>query len=417
VTIGGEIAGAAKATTNGFQILGRLARFLTERRTRSRAAERGRRLLGVVEPELFSYRVAMHHPLYVRGEPHPDDLAAFTAVAGHALATTAAPDRLVPVDELRVDLEAGLVLIGSPEAEAVTRLAFGYRSNAAAGGMTYQDPSTKLPYRWEEDASRVAAQCGRYVIGRGLVRRPNWPIIDQTGPVERPVFPVVANNGLLYTDLLLVTRIPNFLTRAGCESGRSIVSIAGTHGVATRAVGLLVKDQAEIVRLPAMIDWKVCPRCGHGLTQVGSDKNPFVRCDECGFTKYANPLPTTIGLVRDGSRYLFVRRAREPELGKWDAVGGFLNPAESAEDCLRREAREELGCGVLDLVITGTYASVYGTTGLHTIGIAFTCRLPEGHTIELSYENDEYAWFDAGNLPPLAFADVTAAVRDVVARG
>ncbi len=159
-----------------------------------------------------------------------------------------------------------------------------------------------------------------------------------------------------------------------------------------------------------MRDWKLCPRCGRRLNQVGAGREFHVACPACDFRRYDNPLPTTIGVVEDRGRFLLLRRADEPKRGEWDTVGGFISSGESAEGCLIREAWEEIGCALVGLELIGTYASVYGDTGLRTLGIAFRCGLEKGAEIKLSTENTEFRWFDPAELPPVAFGDVSAAL-------
>ncbi|MDQ7904113.1 hypothetical protein RB614_06195 [Phytohabitans sp. ZYX-F-186] len=224
-------------------MLGKLGSWIKQKRETLRLAREAKQLLGFGEPDLYSYRVAMHHPLYKRGEPHPDDLAAFVTMAGYDIARAHDAGVLAMLDRVEVSLDDGLVLIGSPEAEAVTRLAFGYTRKAGAGGMRFVSTPVKLPYRWEEDRTLVSAQYERFVPGAGRARRPNWPIIDETSGSARPIFPVVSNSGLLHTDLLLITKVPNFLTPVAYESGRSLVSVAGAHGPGTRSVELLLNDR------------------------------------------------------------------------------------------------------------------------------------------------------------------------------
>lgn len=164
-----------------------------------------------------------------------------------------------------------------------------------------------------------------------------------------------------------------------------------------------------------MDDWRFCPRCGTSLVLVGEGIEHHASCPSCGYFKFDNPLPTTIGLIGRGSRLLLLRRAHTPALGEWDTVGGFLSGRESAEQNLVREAWEEIGCEVVDLRPAGTYSSVYGDTGLATVGIAFSWRISDDAVITLSEENSEYRWFGWDEVPPLAFTDVAAAVRDFVA--
>ncbi|WP_203882964.1 NUDIX hydrolase [Planotetraspora kaengkrachanensis] len=163
-----------------------------------------------------------------------------------------------------------------------------------------------------------------------------------------------------------------------------------------------------------MEEWRFCPVCGRDLDHLGSRENPYVKCRECEFFRYNNPLPTTIGVIEDEGKYLLVRRAIAPELGKWDSVGGFLAPGERAEECLAREAREEIDCELENIRPIGSYASIYGSTGLRTVGFAFTCSLARGSRIKLSSENSEYHWFRPEEIPVLAFEDVRRAVADVV---
>lgn len=160
-----------------------------------------------------------------------------------------------------------------------------------------------------------------------------------------------------------------------------------------------------------MIDWNYCPLCGTRLNREGSGSDFHVCCEQCGFIKYDNPLPTTIGLVIRGDDVLLLRRSVSPSEGKWDTVGGFLSGDETAEQCLLREGLEEIGVTLSIEGVLGTFSSVYGSTGLRTIGIAFTCSIGEQIEITLSPENSEYKWFHLEELPEIAFADVRKALE------
>lgn len=176
--------------------------------------------------------------------------------------------------------------------------------------------------------------------------------------------------------------------------------------------------------------WRTCPVCAGPLTHEAL----HVACAACGFVQYENPAATTLALVLDGDDLLLVRRAQPPRAGLWDTIGGFVDPGETAEECVRREVREEIGREVAGLVPLGTFASVYGETGRRTLGIAFACTLAEDARtptraprddaapgLLLSDENDAARWFPLGDLPELAFADGDDAVaalradRDAVA--
>ena len=55
-------------------------------------------------------------------------------------------------------------------------------------------------------------------------------------------------------------------------------------------------------------------------------------------------MEVTAAVIRQGGRFLICQRPREKYCGLlWEFPGGKIEPGESAEDCVVRECREELG--------------------------------------------------------------------------
>lgn len=241
-----EVSVGVRATATGVKVAKSLHGVFQSRRAGSQEVRAAKRLLGIDDRDQFAYRAAGLHPLFDRGRPHPDDRAALAAVAGDQFWRGTKQLDVITVDDLAVSLSHGMVLVGSPEAEGVARLAFGYRQRPDGQGMRHESPPIDLPFRWEEDLTKVTARCERMVDGRGLVTRPNWPIVDQRPSAARMIYPRVRNNGLLDTDLLLITKVPNYLTRDGIQHGRSLVTFAGTHGTGTRAIEILLRDRSAL---------------------------------------------------------------------------------------------------------------------------------------------------------------------------
>jgi NAD+ diphosphatase len=160
-----------------------------------------------------------------------------------------------------------------------------------------------------------------------------------------------------------------------------------------------------------MDDWRFCPRCGTAAGHTGEGVERHLACPACAYVKYDNPLPTTIGLVESAGRLLLLKRADAPQRGFWDTVGGFVAAGESAEQAMLREAQEEIGVRVRIERVVGTYASIYGDTGLQTLGVVFACSLPPDAELRISPESSAHGWFAPGELPQLAFADVQAAAE------
>lgn len=240
-----DLLGAARTANSAVSVLDRCrAAFAAASRARS-DLNAARRLLGIADPDSFSYRVADHHPIYNVGDPHPDDQAGFVAVLASAVSPSLTEADISYRQEIPCRLDDGLVLIGSPEGEPIARLVFGY-SPVGDDGLQFDGDTIDLPYRWEEDRRKVEATYTRFVPGRGATTRPNWPVIDNTGMGARVFYPKLDRDGFSKNDWLLVTRIPNIASRDALQSGRSLVSIAGSHGTATRAVGILLRDRRAL---------------------------------------------------------------------------------------------------------------------------------------------------------------------------
>lgn len=249
----GAWAAGARATKQGFDASVSLAQLLKRRRSARRQSAQGLALIGVKNDDMFQYRVAMRHPNIVPGQPHPDDALAFVSIASRSAALAMEQQRFTEIESIPADLDSGFVLLGSPEAEVLTSVIFGYRRKEDGTGMEYLGNTLELPFRWQEDSAKVEAECTRMVPGSGKATRPNWPVVDSTGLKEKLLYPRVANDGMIYTDYLLITRVPNFMTSVGFESRRSIISVAGTHGTGTRSVERLLGDRSALAAIAAEI--------------------------------------------------------------------------------------------------------------------------------------------------------------------
>lgn len=97
-----------------------------------------------------------------------------------------------------------------------------------------------------------------------------------------------------------------------------------------------------------MIGWhrvnRHCGRCGHA-TQIESGGHRR-RCPHCGLLHFPRTDPAVTMLVQDADRCLLSRRHGAPE-HRWSALAGFVEPGETLEEAVRREAWEETGVEVV----------------------------------------------------------------------
>jgi 8-oxo-dGTP diphosphatase len=157
--------------------------------------------------------------------------------------------------------------------------------------------------------------------------------------------------------------------------------------------------------------WKHCPRCAEALENDGATAS----CAACGFTAYASSEPTVCALVLDDEgRVLLARRAYEPQAGKWDLPGGFLEEGEAPLDALRRELREEAAVEIEPLELVGVWTDRYGDDddAIATLNVYWTARIVSGEPTPAD-DVAELAWFPLEDLPgdgELAFRNVREAL-------
>jgi NAD+ diphosphatase len=100
----------------------------------------------------------------------------------------------------------------------------------------------------------------------------------------------------------------------------------------------------------AMVGWhrvtRYCGRSGH-ITEV-EQAGHRRRCPGCGLVQFPRTDPVVTMLVSAGDRALLSRRHGAP-VRRWSALSGFMEPGETPEQAVVREAREETGIEVVSV--------------------------------------------------------------------
>jgi 8-oxo-dGTP diphosphatase len=141
-------------------------------------------------------------------------------------------------------------------------------------------------------------------------------------------------------------------------------------------------------------------------------------CVECAYQMFVNARPTASVIVVDGDKFLVLKRAIEPKAGLWEVPGGFCHGLEHPAEAAIREAREELGVQVNLGDFVGMYVGSYDFQGetLPVLDSFFLATVPAGEEIVINHESSDLDWFSLYDPPPLAFATMDAAMRDVSRR-
>jgi ADP-ribose pyrophosphatase YjhB (NUDIX family) len=158
--------------------------------------------------------------------------------------------------------------------------------------------------------------------------------------------------------------------------------------------------------------WRYCPRCRAELHR----REGWVECDACGFSHVLTSAPGVGAFVLDDDgRILLARRAFEPDKGRWDTIGGFLEEGEDPLEGLRRELREEAGVEVDVGAFVGGFADTYGDPpdAKHVLNLVWEARIVEGEPAP-SDDVSELRWFPTDALPAdheLAFRWLARSLR------
>lgn len=120
------------------------------------------------------------------------------------------------------------------------------------------------------------------------------------------------------------------------------------------------------------------------------------------------PIVATLGYVLspDGGRVLMIHRnARQDDqhLGKYNGLGGKMEPGEDIAACMRREIREEAGIECVEMRLRGTLNwPGFGKRGEDWLGFIFVITRYEGTPLESNPEGAlEWVSVDALDALPM----------------
>jgi len=126
-------------------------------------------------------------------------------------------------------------------------------------------------------------------------------------------------------------------------------------------------------------------------------------------------ITVTAGILRDGDRVLICQRRAGARFGlKWEFPGGKIEDGESAEECLRRELREELA------IEAEVGPEVYRTEHRYPGGFSvrllfFRVTRYAGTPDNLDFERIQ--WVERTELPAYDFLEADRELVDRLARG
>ncbi|MCA9867147.1 MAG: NUDIX hydrolase [Anaerolineae bacterium] len=151
-----------------------------------------------------------------------------------------------------------------------------------------------------------------------------------------------------------------------------------------------------------------CPRCGSPMVTERVADKPRRVCPACRYVFFTDPKVGVGVAVVDDGKLLLVRRAMNPERGKWSLPAGFVDQGSDPRVTAAREAWEETGLAVEIESVIDVFFNPPGAGGA-SIFILYGATLLGGQ-LQAGDDADDAGFFAPDQLPELAFASTRAAV-------
>lgn len=133
-------------------------------------------------------------------------------------------------------------------------------------------------------------------------------------------------------------------------------------------------------------------------------------------------IPVAVGLILDGEGNILVSKRIDPQTpaadGKWDFIGGKVEPGENPEETIVREAKEETGLEIKPLrLLPKILSNIWERKDLGTtqaLLLAYECSVVGG---KLHTQNFDHKIAELKFIPPreLDGYDTLASVKELLA--
>jgi NAD+ diphosphatase len=163
--------------------------------------------------------------------------------------------------------------------------------------------------------------------------------------------------------------------------------------------------------------FKFCPNCGS--QNIEYLNNFKFSCNTCDFILYHNIAAAVAIVFTLEDKILFTVRNVNPDKGKLDLPGGFIDPDETAEQAACREIKEEIGLVIdsssLRYITTSPNNYLYKNVAYRTMDIIYECQLKTAEiNIIAKDEIKELIWIKRKeiDLTEIGFFSIKNVIKD-----
>lgn len=144
-----------------------------------------------------------------------------------------------------------------------------------------------------------------------------------------------------------------------------------------------------------------CPRCGTSLVDAVRFGRMRRTCPHCEWVFFPDPKVAAAVLIEQDERVLLVRRAIEPQKGRWTLPVGFVDAGEDPARAAERECQEETGLLVVVTSLLDVMAAQEHARGANIV-IFYRAKVVAGE-LKPGDDVDRVDFFSPHALPSLAF--------------
>lgn len=159
------------------------------------------------------------------------------------------------------------------------------------------------------------------------------------------------------------------------------------------------------------VEFRHCPVCGGALRAktLKPEEPDRLVCSKCDFVFYLDPKVVACSVVEMDGRIVLLKRAIDPQKGKWVLPGGYVDRGEEVKAAAVRETEEECGLKIRTKDLLG----LYSYPGRISVVIVYVAE-PSGGKLIVGDETAEVGLYSPESIPwdELAFQSTIDALKD-----
>jgi ADP-ribose pyrophosphatase YjhB (NUDIX family) len=159
------------------------------------------------------------------------------------------------------------------------------------------------------------------------------------------------------------------------------------------------------------VEFQFCPVCGGRLQErsLKETEPPRLVCSQCEFVFYLDPKVVACSIVNMEGRIVLLKRAIDPQRGKWVLPGGYVDRGEEVTAAALRETGEECGLRTRIQRLLG----VYSYPGRMAVVVVYVADYVSGD-LKADDESEAAGLYLQEEVPweKLAFQSTVDALRD-----